>query len=655
MKLVRTRIGAVCAIAMAVVMAGAAVFMAQRSAANEAKVAALKSPPVQLASNPESTGWDKRWWIDKTARLLRGGYGIGPDDDVEALSKLSREEIARKFMSDPRFGDTALDFNMFFLGFKTNTLKIDGSYARPAFDFANAVSSARALMSGGDYLKLFDLEGEFYMAPLQVEHPEPPADPQDAKLTPAQLRQKAVGEFYKEFETLLAFRNGSAALQGNDFCEEVEEVTDRREEIEQKLFRAFGDPEIFALVRGGVAWTAFDALEKTVQEECEKPEGKVNAQRLTAVIQSSLDHFKATFKEVFAHEFVAYRPKTLMDFKPFNLAAFPENKKWLGFGYEQGIALANSSTNYNRKRSAYVLRRYFCDDITPVGSENPKEHTSGVHGSQTSCYACHYKLDPMAGFFRDYGAQFFDSAKSPDIVFDDLASVDREAYQSAWKAAPGSKMKWNTGYIRSPRWNEQNGYGESMADLSRIIRKAPEAKRCLMKRLSEYMIGEDQTIDGAYIDHLTKLFDKEATRNSSAAMKNAIARIVQSEVYRQRNPDPQLCYDHAPGTKAGNGPPCRVAYILQKNCAQCHDGTFEGKSDLDLTAWIAAPGGKNHTFPLVAKGKQLDAQEIMKRMAEHIVSNDPKTRMPKNKLMLSQERQELFLWAQGELARLSKE
>ncbi len=31
------------------------------------------------------SAWHKRWWIDKAARLLRGGEGLGPDDDIQAL------------------------------------------------------------------------------------------------------------------------------------------------------------------------------------------------------------------------------------------------------------------------------------------------------------------------------------------------------------------------------------------------------------------------------------------------------------------------------------------------------------------------------------------------------------------------------------------
>ena len=110
------------------------------------------------------------------------------------------------------------------------------------------------------------------------------------------------------------------------------------------------------------------------------------------------------------------------------------------------MALGNSSTNFNRKRSAYVLKRFFCDDLIPVGFETPQEHVGGSHGSQTSCYACHHKLDPMAGFFRSYGAYFFDYSRSPDITFDDLASKDRAPYEGIWKGAGTGQPAWNIGY-----------------------------------------------------------------------------------------------------------------------------------------------------------------------------------------------------------------
>ena len=197
---------------------------------------------------------------------------------------------------------------------------------------------------------------------------------------------------------------------------------------------------------------------------------------------------------------------TLAISKASTAPPFPNKGNWIAFGFEQGTALANSSTNYNRKRAAYVLKRFFCDDLNPVGFEAPEEHVRGAHGSDTSCYSCHYKLDPMAGFFRNRGALFGDASDFARYRVRRSGERRPQTYQSAWRAPEGTGRTWNVGYIRSPRWKEQNSYGESIADLSRIIRNAPEAKRCLMKRLTEYAVGDNQTIDGAYLDDLTEAF-----------------------------------------------------------------------------------------------------------------------------------------------------
>lgn len=221
----------------------------------------------------------------------------------------------------------------------------------------------------------------------------------------------------------------------------------------------------------------------------------------------------------------------------------------------------------------------------------------------------------------------------------------------AWRAPEGSARKWNIGYIRSPRWTEQNEYGQSVADLSRIIRNAPEAKRCVMKRLTQYMLGESQTVDGSYLDYLTANFEKEAAENSSTALKNAMIRILDSQAYQTRNSDPRQCYDFAPGTKRDDRPPCRIAYILEKNCVQCHSGK-EILNTLDFTKWIDAPSGHGKAFPhLNSHGGQISTIETLQQMSNRLSSTDPKTRMPKNKPMSSQERQDLFLWVQSELAR----
>jgi hypothetical protein len=657
----QSQILACCMIVGAVVAAAAGASSLTRDRGQEAAMilttaAGQSSAGAAPATSPLSE-WDKRWWIEKTARLLRGGEGLSPKDNIERLATLPKDEIAREFMRDQRFGDTVLDFNMFFMGFKIDSLKVDGAYAHSAYDFANAISSAKELLDDGDYLKLFDLEGDYYMAPLTVAPSEEKLDAEDAKLTPTQLREKTVGELKARLAALLTMRTGANPISARDLCDEIDEINEQQAEISQKLFRGFTDAEIFALMRGGVPDFIYEALDKASNEECEKADDKIDGQRLTDLVSALSAQLDSAFKEVATFEPANYAPDSVGDFKSVDRSAFPNKGGWIAFGFEQGTALANSSTNYNRKRAAYVLKRFFCDDLNPVGFEDPAEHVGGAHGSQTSCYACHYKLDPMAGFFRNHGALFGDSSASADIVFDDLASADRNTYQSVWRAPEGAGRNWDVGYIRSPRWKEQNSYGESMADLSKIIRNAPEAKRCLMKRLTEYVVGENQTMDGAYLDTLTEAFANDAATNSSIAFRNAIVRILGSETYQTRNPDPQQCYDYVPGTRPEDRPPCRVAYILQKNCVQCHSKPGQdGFNTLDLSKWVLAPGGKEHVFPhLNSKDQQIAAQETLQRMASRLSENDQKKRMPKNKPMSSQERQELFLWVQSELARRAKE
>jgi len=613
------------------------------------------TPPAAARPQSDEALWQKRWWIEKTARILRGGYGLGPGEDINALLALPEDEIARRFMSDVRFGDTILDFNMYFLGFKTDDLKDDGAYKRTAFDFSNAVAAAQALLTGGDYLKLFDLEGPFFMPPLPTVADDPPAK-EDAGLSLEALRLKAIDEVEAIFVGLHEFGARPRPPSATDYCRKFEAFLDDSETVHTKFERAFNDSELFVLMmRGRVVVEPLAMLERAHKQQCvDQPAAKADVKALTAAAWAALDRYYRGVGEILKFEPSHYQPRTVLEFKPFDLSIFKMDK-WLAFGFEQSTALKNSSTNYNRRRGAYMLKHFFCDDLTPVGFDDPQQHVAGAHGSDTPCYGCHFKLDPMSGFFRDRGSYFYDYAKEQMLTFDDGVDVDREKYGNTWRAAKDSGREWNTGYVRSPRYEEHNDYGTTIADLSRIIRKAPEAKRCLMKRLFEYLVAEEQTIDGGYLDELTRSFEREAASDASAAMKNAIVRIVLSNTYRQNNPDPRACYDHAAGTNVENAPPCRVAFILQKNCSQCHAGP-DGNAGLDLMSWVPAPDGKSRNFPHLDRDrKQIAPHDTLSRMAERLSATDPAIRMPKLTVMAAQERQELFRWVQEELARIAKE
>ena len=68
----------------------------------------------------------------------------------------------------------------------------------------------------------------------------------------------------------------------------------------------------------------------------------------------------------------------------------------------------------------------------------------------------------------------------------------------------------------------------------------------------------------------------------------------------------------------------------------------------------SAPDGRSRIFRhLDDKMVQLSARDSLARVIERLSSFDAATRMPKGKVMPNDERQELFLWAQEELARAS--
>jgi mono/diheme cytochrome c family protein len=460
-----------------------------------------------------------------------------------------------------------------------------------------------------------------------------------------------VDEVRAAFAALIA-RGKGPRLNGDAYCDEFGALLRRREEMTKRFIRAFNDAEIFVITRTRLIDAPFAAVGKMHAQECDgQPEQWVEIDLLRGALEAALAQLERGFAEILKHERAHYRPHSVAEFRPFDLAAFAEARPWLAFGHEQSTALANSSTNFNRKRAAYVLKRFFCDDIVAAPPEPPPQH--GKAKAESTCIACHAKLDPMAGFFRSRGANFFDYGQMDAIVFDDLSTAERAKYEATWRAAPSAGREWNVGYIRSAAAPVVNAYGSTLADLSRIIRAAPEAKRCLVQRLFEYLVAPDQMIDSGWLDHLAQAFEREAAVDSAEAFRNAILRIAQSRAYRARDLAPRQCYDHAPGAKPDDAPPCRIAHVLKKNCTSCHDSAHDGDGNLDLGRWIKAPDGRNRTFPHLDRfWDQVAPAETLTKLVERLATRDLKQRMPKDRLMRADERDELLQWAQEELARI---
>ncbi len=133
-----------------------------------------------------------------------------------------------------------------------------------------------------------------------------------------------------------------------------------------------------------------------------------------------------------------YHPKTASELRPLpselishRSFSFTDTPIW---PFDVWRNLPNSSTNGNRKRAAYVLKRFFCDDLNPLGTLAPDHpNPDDRHASDPSCQACHYKLDPMAGFFRNHGVIGLDFANTGSISFDDGVSRNLDEYTEAWR------------------------------------------------------------------------------------------------------------------------------------------------------------------------------------------------------------------------------
>jgi hypothetical protein len=144
--------------------------------------------------------------------------------------------------------------------------------------------------------------------------------------------------------------------------------------------------------------------------------------------------------------------------------------------------LPSTSTNFHRKRAAYMLKTYFCDDLTPLELPQTEAGDGGVadvHASNPSCQSCHYRLDPMGALFRNVGVRGRDFTGHDRIKFDDQITFTGEAfdsYESQWKNPDGT---FRAGYWvigrdgkpqREPGWTDADG--DSLRGLWSYMRRS---------------------------------------------------------------------------------------------------------------------------------------------------------------------------------------
>ena len=592
--------------------------------------------------------FEKRAWMDKAARALLYGTSKIDDELADALIDQPRAAIVDQLMKDPRFYSTVLDFNLYFLGLKKPTLQTtNGSVTSfNASGSRAAMTSAIAVLNDGDYFSLFDWEAKklFLQAPLS----SPDANfPEASAMTRAQIQ---------------AHWLGLAKSRLTAWIEEVQQSTDLVSLCAKYNDIDNGETYIGALQKAALP----DDLER-IFEPASKAQLLCGALGGVAPDPSAKDQILAEGATLFAEldmvpDVLGKIPEaasTLADVVAVDPGEFPTLKQSGGlenFDIDMWLTLTNSSTNFNRRRAAYMLRTFFCDDLTPLNIVAPAAHAADKHAADPSCAACHYKLDPMAGFFRSRGIVGVDFTDLPLFVHDDQlvrTGADMEKYFNTWKAPATSSRAWDVGYIRSPDDETLNSYGEKLEDLFKIVRQAPETKMCLTKRLAEYTLSVNQVYDGNWLQSLAQNF-VDATKPDAApnattvALKSVMKALVLSKTFATSDPVKGQCYDFAPGATA-SGLPCAVAFIVEKNCtASCHKGA-SAPNGLDLTQWVKkSDGSMGFAHINKATGAEIPAAVSFQRILDALSTNDTDAQMPLGQYMDPVERATLFKFVKSQ-------
>jgi hypothetical protein len=570
--------------------------------------------------------------MDKAARtILYGSAGL-TDDEALALIPLSKEQIVDKLMEDRRFYDTVVDFNMFFLQMKMEDLRHhqNSSFRNEVLFNQSVVVSAMETFRGGDYFKLFDwVQNYLVVEPVNqriyIEQDEGQVVSRDT----------IASEIRSSIDDWIKFIERTQDVQ--QLCNAIEEEVDGSERLVVKLSRAGIPYDIARLFE--------DSLKIIIACRVLSGVNDIRYNLRAEIMQQAKVRKKAFEKlEALLPVYESSTPVGLVDYKLFDPNqigfvddVFRESKSFLFWTNK-----TNSSTNFNRRRAAYILKTYFCDDLTPVAFVAANNHSKDRHASDPGCAACHYKLDPMAGFFKTRGFLGIDFKKDDFLIHDDQLlrhGEDLKRYYAHWAATNGQSRVWNIGYIRSVGDESKNSYGEDMRDLFRIIRDSPEPKLCLTRRLAEYTLGTQQVYDREWLEHLAKEFDR-AKGSSAAAFKQVFKSFVLSQTFAKADPVKAECYDFAPGSQASSLP-CEISYIITKNCQSCHN---QG-SDLDLSQWTGEQFKHEDK-----EGVLLNPAQSFMQIKERLESKDSAKIMPPQH-MDPVERADLFKWISLELGK----
>lgn len=585
-------------------------------------------------------------WVAKASLLLRGQKELSATtDDINHLKNLTKEQVVDLFLNTTDFYNSALDFSLYYIGFRVDPFLLEDQNLNPRVNqFSQTIFATQALFKNESFFKIFELYPPKYLNPLKnfdeaiyaIYGLQPPSqilkNNFEKRKSFLEILKSKINDFKKLDET-------QSQLDSQNICRFFTHLTNGGPFfILPKPSDYIGiDSPIYAEEMSKLQFYFDNYCSLTVVDGQFVYELTKDFSKFTEGLNKAFQLIDTLHNLNLLYDSSKYQVKTAVDYQTYKLS-YDQLVYQQEFVYS---TLTNSSTNMNRKRAAYMLKHFFCDDLTPVNVKVDNDHTHGVHGSNPSCYACHYKLDPMAGFFKNYGYFFNDFLGSQLITFDDFASTDLATYQKQWLKPDGKT--WNIGYIQSTQFDHLNQYGESLEDLHKILQTTPEVKRCLVKRIFEYSTNPHQIFDPGFIDAVASDFAKENAHSPQQAFKNLFRKAALSQTFAELNPVASECYDLKQGVDPKSRPPCQVAHILETNCVKCHSST-SGKNSLDLSRWIDTGSGKMGFAHLdESTGLQINPKDTFHLMLDRLTTADEFDRMPPGD-MNPVYRQILFQW-----------
>ena len=589
--------------------------------------------PTDLTFDPET----QAWWTERVNYTLRLAEPLDSLSGSREFSQMKPKDVAYAMMNDAGYYDMMTDFTMYWLGIKGPGIFAADYYTNGKKGISKSVASqnqvvnaVKAMAANDNYFaNLFKETG-----PINLYEVDKPFDifsqPGQPQATNAEIRAKWLALVKERVATIIPL----AKLETKtEFCD------------------AYDNLDIRSYLGGPNGFDSSDsALSDPFAVWCYIDETKIPNDP-TTLLNAKVQYYEKLIAELNAidQRYAGRSPLAVAHVTDLDTVRLSTGDiEGRQYGEELFRLIQNSSTNRNRKRAAWALKRFFCDDLTPINVEAASSHVGGQHGSDPACYSCHYKLDPMAGYFRELGFFGVSFASSPEIFFDDGAKAPRVDYDKPWKAAPETGREWNIGYIRSTTDDKLNTFGSNFTDLLQLLQTAPEVKECFVRRAFEYVVGENQVVDRGWLKSVTAKMTETEKTSTTAAIKGVFADIVMSKAFLARDRNNNECYDLPTGTSAKNRAPCQIANIIERNCASCHSASGS-QGGLDLTTWKVQANGQpgfNHSVG----GQQLSRGESFQKILDRLSTTDQTKRMPLMRTMPPQDLEAVFLWLQKELS-----